>query len=235
MDIENVPLDEIFKLNIEANDGKLIHSSLGLNENSLKPVISKLKLIDEQARKRFSEFLLNLYEAFVELDATLIEINPLTILDNSKPFCLDTKISIDDNSYFRHHDLFKDHDYSYLSPSEQIARQHDINYIKMDGNIACLVNGAGLAMATMDIIKLKGGNPANFLDIGGGASKEQVSAALGIIGDDSNTRLIYVNIFGGIMRCDIIADGIIDAAQRFKRDVPFVIRLKGIFDLLIQR
>jgi succinyl-CoA synthetase beta subunit len=168
-----------------------------------------------------------LYGAFIGTDAAQIEINPLAVTDDGRLLVLDAKVGFDSNAEFRHPDLEALRDESEEDPMELEASRHDLAYIKLDGNIGCMVNGAGLAMATMDIIKLEGGEPANFLDVGGGASKEKVTSAFKIILSDPSVKGILVNIFGGIMRCDIIADGIIAAAREVDLDVPLVVRLEG--------
>ncbi|QLC22817.1 ADP-forming succinate--CoA ligase subunit beta [Parasphingopyxis sp. CP4] len=169
----------------------------------------------------------NLYDAFVKLDCAMLEINPLVETDDGQLLVLDTKMSFDTNAEFRHADWEELRDESEEDPMELEASKHDLAYIKLDGNIGCMVNGAGLAMATMDIIKLNGAFPANFLDVGGGATKEKVTAAFKIILSDPAVEGILVNIFGGIMRCDIIAEGIVAAAKEVELDVPLVVRLEG--------
>jgi succinyl-CoA synthetase beta subunit len=164
---------------------------------------------------------------FLSTDASLVEVNPLILTKDKKIVCLDAKINFDDNSLFRHPDISELRDLNEENPTEVEASKHDLAYIKLDGSIGCMVNGAGLAMATMDIIKLYGKEPANFLDVGGGASKEKVSAALKIILSDKNVKGILINIFGGIMRCDVLALGVVDAAKEIKIDVPLVVRLAG--------
>ncbi len=168
-----------------------------------------------------------LYTMFVQKDLSLLEINPLVITSEDQIIPLDAKISFDDSALFRHHDIQTLRDLSEEDPKEVEASKFDLNYISLDGNIGCMVNGAGLAMATMDIIKLHGGDPANFLDVGGGATKEKVQSAFKIILSDPTVKGILVNIFGGIMRCDVIAQGIVDAAQEIKIHVPVVVRLQG--------
>ncbi|WP_298023795.1 ADP-forming succinate--CoA ligase subunit beta [uncultured Parasphingopyxis sp.] len=169
----------------------------------------------------------NLYEAFTKLDCSMLEINPLVETDGGELLVLDTKMSFDSNADFRHPEYAELRDESEEDPMELEASKHDLAYIKLDGNIGCMVNGAGLAMATMDIIKLNGAFPANFLDVGGGASKEKVTAAFKIILSDPAVEGILVNIFGGIMKCDIIAEGIVAAAKEVDLDVPLVVRLEG--------
>jgi succinyl-CoA synthetase beta subunit len=169
----------------------------------------------------------SLYNAFVAKDMSLLEINPLVVTRDGKLVCLDAKINFDDNALYRHRDVMELRDFGEEEPTEIEASRYDLSYIKLDGSIGCMVNGAGLAMATMDIIKLYGGEPANFLDVGGGATKEKVTAAFKIILSDPHVKGILVNIFGGIMKCDIIADGIVAAAKEVHLDVPLVVRLEG--------
>ena len=164
---------------------------------------------------------------FLSTDASLVEINPLILTKDQKIVCLDAKINFDDNSLFRHPDISKLRELNEEDPTEIEASKHDLAYVKLDGSIGCMVNGAGLAMATMDIIKIYGEEPANFLDVGGGASKEKVSSAFKIILSDKNVKGILINIFGGIMRCDVLALGVVDAAKEIKINVPLVVRLAG--------
>jgi succinyl-CoA synthetase beta subunit len=171
--------------------------------------------------------ILNVYRAFIETDASLIEINPLVIDQHDRVMALDAKMNFDDNGLFRHKDILAMRDLNEEDPREVEASKFDLNYIGLDGNIACMVNGAGLAMATMDIIKFYGGSPANFLDVGGGASTEQVTEAFKILCADRNVRGILVNIFGGIMKCDVIANGILTAVKQVNVRVPLVVRLEG--------
>ena len=168
-----------------------------------------------------------LYQLFIEKDASLIEINPLVVTKEDKLVCLDAKMGFEDNALFRHPDIVALRDIHEEDPAEVEASKHDLSYVKLDGTIGCMVNGAGLAMATMDIIKLYGGEPANFLDVGGGATKERVTEAFKIILSDPNVQGVLVNIFGGIMRCDTIAEGIIAAARETNIAVPLVVRLEG--------
>ena len=183
--------------------------------------------LEGDALKHANGFFRSLYTAFVQSDASLMEINPLVVTKAGELIALDAKINFDDNALFRHKDIVELRDEGEEDPMELEASRHELNYIKLDGNIGCMVNGAGLAMATMDIIKLNGSAPANFLDVGGGASRERVIAALKIILSDPNVKGILVNIFGGIMRCDIIAEGIIAAAREIGIKVPLVVRLAG--------
>lgn len=183
--------------------------------------------IKGDANKKAVKFFMALYKAFTALDCDMLEINPLVITKDQDVVALDAKINFDDNALFRHQDIAALRDFDEEDDSEREAKNHDLAYIRLDGNIGCMVNGAGLAMATMDIIKHYGGEPANFLDVGGGASVEKVTAAFKIILSDQKVEGILVNIFGGIMKCDIIADGIIAAAKEVDLGVPLVVRLEG--------
>ena len=174
-----------------------------------------------------TKFMLAMYKAFMSLDASIVEINPLVVTGAGEVLALDAKMNFDDNALFRHKDVAEMRDESEEDPTELEAQKHELNYVKLDGNIGCMVNGAGLAMATMDIIKLYGGAPANFLDVGGGATKERVTTAFKLILSDANVEGILVNIFGGIMRCDVIAEGIVAAAREVSLHVPLVVRLEG--------
>ena len=175
----------------------------------------------------FVKLLTGLYKAFVELDCSLIEINPLVVTGSGDVLALDAKMNFDDNALYRHKDIEELRDVDEEDPAETEAAKYALNYVKLDGQIGCMVNGAGLAMATMDIIKLYGASPANFLDVGGGATKERVTAAFKIILKDPNVEGILVNIFGGIMRCDVIAEGVVAAAREVGLEVPLVVRLEG--------
>ena len=168
-----------------------------------------------------------LYRAFVDLDASLAEINPFLLTEDGELYALDAKLNFDDNALFRHKDYSELRDLNEEDPLEIEASKHDLNYIKLDGNIGCMVNGAGLAMATMDIIKLAGGEPANFLDVGGGANAEQIKNAFRILMADSNVKAVLINIFGGILRCDVLAQGVIAAVRELGVRVPIVIRMEG--------
>ncbi len=173
------------------------------------------------------KFMTALYKAYEQMDASLLEINPFLLTKDKRLFALDAKVNFDDNAMFRHPDYADLRDLNEEEPLELEASKFDLNYIKLDGNIACMVNGAGLAMATMDIIKLAGGEPANFLDVGGGASQERVEAAFKILLGDANVRAVLINIFGGIVRCDMVARGVVGAAQNLGIKVPVVVRLEG--------
>jgi succinyl-CoA synthetase beta subunit len=203
-----------------------IDPATGLMPHHGRSVAAALGLSGDLA-KQASKVLARLYEAFVGTDASQIEINPLAVTDKDLVLVLDAKVGFDNNAEFRHPDLDELRDLSEEEPMEIEASKYDLSYIKLDGSIGCMVNGAGLAMATMDIIKLEGGEPANFLDVGGGASKEKVTAAFKIILSDPAVKGILVNIFGGIMRCDIIAEGIVAAAREVSLNVPLVVRLEG--------
>jgi len=173
------------------------------------------------------KFFMGLYQAFVDCDCSIAEINPLVVTKENDVLCLDAKMNFDSNALFRHQDIMEYRDLTEEEPSEIEASKYDLAFIKLDGNIGCLVNGAGLAMATLDIIKLHGGTPANFLDVGGGANKEKVTNAFKIILSDKNVKGILVNIFGGIMKCDVIAEGVIAASRELGLKVPLVVRLEG--------
>ena len=221
MDIEEVARN---------NPEKIITTKVNLNENisnrDCEEIIKIFNLKDNSKLEAIS-LIKSIYKMFLSTDASLVEVNPLILTKDKKIVCLDAKISFDDNSLFRHPDIFKLRDLNEEDPTEVEASRHGLSYVKLDGSIGCMVNGAGLAMATMDIIKLYGKEPANFLDVGGGASKEKVSAALKIILSDKNVKGILINIFGGIMRCDVLALGVIEAAKEIKINVPLVVRLAG--------
>ena len=203
-----------------------VDSYTGLKSFHVQKISKELGLSKNQQRD-LSSLLQSLLRAFLQLDAAMIEINPLVITKTDDLLAIDAKMSFDDNALFRQPEVEQLRDESEEEPTEIEAAQLELNYIKLDGNIGCLVNGAGLAMATMDIIKLHGGDPANFLDVGGSATKERVAAAFKIIMSDENVSGILVNIFGGIMRCDIIAEGVVSAAQEIDLQVPLVVRLAG--------
>ena len=198
----------------------------GLQGHHCRSVAYGLGLEGDQV-KSATRFLSAMFRAFNELDASMVEINPLVVTGAGEVIALDAKMNFDDNAMFRHKDVAELRDEDEEDPMELEADRHDLNYIKLDGDIGCMVNGAGLAMATMDIIKLYGGAPANFLDVGGGATKERVTTAFKIILSDPNVEGILVNIFGGIMRCDVIAEGVIAAAREVSLHVPLVVRLEG--------
>ena len=221
MDIEKVA---------KSNPEKIITTKVNLideiKEEDCKKIIKILNL-DEKTSLQGIKLIKSMYKMFISTDANLVEINPLILTEENDLLCLDAKMNFDDNSIFRHPEILELRDLNEEDPAEIEASKHDLAYIKLDGSIGCMVNGAGLAMATMDIIKLYGEEPANFLDVGGGASKEKVSAAFKIILSDKNVKGILINIFGGIMRCDVLAQGVVDAAKEIKIDVPLVVRLAG--------
>ena len=189
--------------------------------------IIKIFNLNESANNQAVNLIKSIYKMFVETDANLVEINPLILTKDNKIVCLDAKMNFDDNALFKHPEILELRDLNEEEDMEIEASKYDLAYIKLDGSIGCMVNGAGLAMATMDIIKLYGEEPANFLDVGGGASKEKVSAAFKIILSDKNVKGILINIFGGIMRCDVLAQGLVDAAKEINIKVPLVVRLAG--------
>jgi succinyl-CoA synthetase beta subunit len=189
--------------------------------------IIKIFNLTDDAKKQAISLIKSIYKMFIGTDANMVEVNPLILTKEKKIICLDAKVNFDSNALFRHPEILELRDLNEEEPTEIEASKHDLAYIKLDGSIGCMVNGAGLAMATMDIIKLYGKEPANFLDVGGGASKEKVSAALKIILSDKNVKGILINIFGGIMRCDVLAQGVVDAAKEINISVPLVVRLAG--------
>ena len=203
-----------------------IEPSIGVTENDIN-TISKAFELKKDLEGQLSDLIKNMYKFFLEKDASLVEVNPLIITETDKLLCLDAKVNFDDNALYRHPEIEELRDENEEDEYEREASKYDLAYIKLDGNIGCMVNGAGLAMASLDIIKMYGGEPANFLDVGGGASKEKVSSAFKIILSDKGVKGILVNIFGGIMRCDIIAEGIVAAAKELEISVPLVVRLEG--------
>jgi len=205
---------------------QFVHPLLGLQAYEVRKLTAALGMTGDIA-KQFAKLLGNLYKLFISCDCAMLEINPLVTTPDGRVLALDAKFGFDDNALYRHPDIVAMRDKSEEDPREVAASEFDLNYIGLDGNIACLVNGAGLAMATMDIIKHYGGDPANFLDVGGGASKEQVTAAFKIILGDPNVKGILINIFGGIMDCNIIAEGVIAAAKETGLPIPLVVRLEG--------
>ena len=221
MDIEEVA---------KSNPEKIITTKVDfideIKEEDCKKII-KIFNLDEKTSLQGIKLIKSIYKMFISTDANLVEINPLILTEENDLLCLDAKMNFDDNSIFRHPEILELRDLNEEDPAEIEASKYDLAYIKLDGSIGCMVNGAGLAMATMDIIKLYGEEPANFLDVGGGASKEKVSAAFKIILSDKNVKGILINIFGGIMRCDVLAQGVVDAAKETKINVPLVVRLAG--------
>ena len=222
MDIEKVAIDTPQKIITNKIDLK----DEGPNEKEIEKIIYIFQFDDKQ-KITASKIIKSLYDITIKKDASLIEINPLIITKNKDLVCLDAKMNFDDNAIFRRPEILKLRDLNEEDPAEIEASKHELAYIKLNGSIGCMVNGAGLAMATMDIIKLYGEEPANFLDVGGGASKEKVAAAFKLILSDKNVKGILINIFGGIMRCDVLAQGVVDAAREISLSVPLVVRLAG--------
>ncbi len=221
MDIEDVA---------SKNPNKIITYRLDyknkISDEETEKVVSIFNL-KNSSKNQAQKVIQSIYQTLIKTDASLIEINPLVITKKGNVLCLDAKINFDDNGLYRHPEILNLRDLNEEDPIEIEASKHDLSYIKLSGKIGCMVNGAGLAMATMDIIKLHGEEPANFLDVGGGASKEKVSAALKIILSDKSVKGILINIFGGIMKCDVLAQGVVDAAKEVKISVPLVVRLAG--------
>ena len=221
VDIEQVAKKNPKKIvTVKLNISKLV------SKEDVKKIIKPFGLSVKLEKQAFN-LIQSIYKILVEKDASLIEINPLILTKDNNLICLDAKINFDDNALYRHPDIVSLKDTNEEDPIETEAKKHDLAYIKLDGKIGCMVNGAGLAMATMDIIKLYGSEPANFLDVGGGASKEKVSAAFKIILSDKSVKGILINIFGGIMRCDVLAQGLVEAARETNLSVPLVVRLAG--------
>ncbi len=221
MDIEEVA---------SSNPEKIITTKIDIAEEiSDADCESVIKIFDlnSNAKDQAISLIKSIYKMFISTDANMVEVNPLISTKEGKIVCLDAKVNFDSNALFRHPEILELRDLNEEDPTEIEASKHDLAYIKLDGSIGCMVNGAGLAMATMDIIKLYGKEPANFLDVGGGASKEKVSAAFKIILSDKNVKGILINIFGGIMRCDVLAQGVVDAAKEINISVPLVVRLAG--------
>jgi succinyl-CoA synthetase beta subunit len=203
-----------------------VHPLIGLSPFIANKIAFALGLKDKEVRQ-FAMLLAALYRAFNETDASLIEINPLVVTADGRVVCLDAKMSFDDNGLFRHPDIRELRDPNEEDPAETEAAKYDLSYVHLDGNIGCMVNGAGLAMATMDIVKYYGAEPANFLDVGGGANTEKVAAAFRILLSDQRVRAVLINIFGGIMQCDVLAKGVVEAAEQVKLAVPLVVRMEG--------
>ncbi len=222
MDIETVAKenpDAIVKLPIDINQG--------LTPEDARKVAKQLGFSSAKTEQQAADMILKLYKLFIDKDATMIEINPMAETENGEALCMDAKFSFDDNADFRQEKVHALRDTSQEDQREVRAAEYKLNYIGLDGSIGCLVNGAGLAMATMDIIKLHGGSPANFLDVGGSATEEQVKQALKIVSEDRRVKAIMVNIFGGIMKCDTIAAGIVAALRDVKLSIPLIVRLSG--------
>ncbi|MDE2235567.1 MAG: ADP-forming succinate--CoA ligase subunit beta [Gammaproteobacteria bacterium] len=222
MEIEEVAVrtpEKIFRVHV--------HPAAGIQPYQVRELAFGLGITDKSQAASFGKIVNGLYRLFMEKDASLVEINPLIVTTDQRVLALDAKLNLDDNALYRHPDLAAMRDASQEDARENEARKHELNYVSLDGNIACMVNGAGLAMATMDIIKLHGGAPANFLDVGGGATSERVTAAFKLILSNRSVKAILVNIFGGIVRCDLIAEGIIAAVKEVGVHVPVVVRLEG--------
>jgi len=217
-EVANKTPEKIITTKIEISDE--------IPDTTCKKIIEIFDLSGDEKKQAIST-IKSVYKMFINTDANMVEINPLILTKEKKIICLDAKVNFDSNALFKHPEIMELRDLNEEDPTEIEASKHDLAYIKLDGSIGCMVNGAGLAMATMDIIKLYGKEPANFLDVGGGASKEKVSAALKIILSDKNVKGILINIFGGIMRCDILAQGVVDAAKEINISVPLVVRLAG--------
>ncbi len=221
MDIEKIAAEE---------PKKIVTTKLDLKDKvereDIEKIIKPFNFTQDQKKTAY-QLIDSIYKILIDKDANLIEINPLIVTKKGKILCLDAKINFDDNALFRRPEILKLRDLNEEEPAEVEASKFDLSYIKLNGSIGCMVNGAGLAMATMDIIKLYGEEPANFLDVGGGASKDKVKAALKLIIDDKNVKGILINIFGGIMRCDVLAQGVVDAAKESSINIPLVVRLAG--------
>jgi succinyl-CoA synthetase beta subunit len=219
-------IEEVAKEHPEAILREVISPAAGLQSYQVRKIVFGLGLPAEMV-KVAEPFFQALYRAFLATDASLLEINPLVLTGDGKLIALDAKMNFDDNALVRHPEIAEMRDLDEETPLEVEASKYKLNYIQLDGNVACMVNGAGLAMATMDIIKLAGGSPANFLDVGGGASAEQVKNAFKILLGDPNVQAVFINIFGGILRCDVLATGVVNAAQDLKIKVPVVVRMEG--------
>jgi len=221
-----VDIEQVAKKNPQKIVTVKINLSKSVSEEDIKKIIQPFSL-SNKSKKQAYNLINSIYKVLIEKDASLIEINPLVLNKNEDLLCLDAKINFDDNALYRHPDIASLKDFNEEDLIETEASKHNLAYIKLKGKIGCMVNGAGLAMATMDIIKLYGSEPANFLDVGGGASKEKVSAAFKIILSDGNVKGILINIFGGIMRCDVLAQGVVDVAKEINLNIPLVVRLAG--------
>ncbi len=221
-----VEIEEVARKNPEAILRETITPAAGLQPYQARKLAFGLGLSGDAASAA-APFLQALYRAFLETDASLAEINPLVVTGEGKLIALDAKMTFDDNALYRHKEILDLRDLNEEDPLEVEASNYKLNYIKLDGNVGCMVNGAGLAMATMDIIKLAGSSPANFLDVGGGASAEQVKNAFKILVSDANVKAVFINIFGGILRCDVLATGVVAAAKELQLKVPIVVRMEG--------
>jgi len=221
-----VDIEEVAKKNPEKINTTKIDYSKEISNEDCENII-RIFTLKNKEKEQAKNLIKAIYKMFVSTDASMVEINPLILTEEGNIVCLDAKVNFDDNALFKHPEIADLRDLSEEDPIEIEASKHDLSYIKLDGSIGCMVNGAGLAMATMDIIKLYGEEPANFLDVGGGASKEKVTEALKLILSDKNVKGILINIFGGIMRCDVLAEGVVNAAKDININVPLVVRLAG--------
>lgn len=220
-------IEEVAEKTPELIHKEWIDPAVGLQGFQARKIAFNLGL-SGRAMKQMVKFVLSLYKAYDDTDSSMFEINPVLKTSDDKIIAVDAKVNLDDNALYRHHDLMELRDISEEDPTEVVAKEHDLNYVKLDGNVGCMVNGAGLAMATMDIIKLSGGEPANFLDVGGGANAQTVEAGFKIILKDPNVRAILINIFGGIVRCDRVANGVVEAYKNIGQiNVPIIVRLQG--------
>lgn len=220
-------IEEVAKENPDAIINTPIDFTKGLDLKTAEEVAHKLGFSGAKQEKEAAETFVKLYKLFEDKDATQVEINPMAESKDGEVLCMDAKLGFDDNADFRQEDVFKLRDISQEDPAEVEAGKYGLNFIKLDGNIGCLVNGAGLAMATLDVLSLNGGQPANFLDVGGGANAAAVKKAFELLLESKDVRAIFVNIFGGIMRCDVIAEGIIQATKELQLSIPLVVRLQG--------
>ena len=221
-----IDIEDVAKKNPEKIITTKVNYSKEISSEDCEKIIN-IFCLEEKSKEQGKNLIKAIYKMFINTDASMVEINPLILTEEGNIICLDAKVNFDDNALFKHPEIAKLRDFSEEDPIEIEASKHDLSYIKLDGSIGCMVNGAGLAMATMDIIKLYGEEPANFLDVGGGASKEKVTEALKLILSDKNVKGILINIFGGIMRCDILAQGVVNAAKDIDINVPLVVRLAG--------
>ncbi|MEW9667621.1 ADP-forming succinate--CoA ligase subunit beta [Ammoniphilus sp. 3BR4] len=219
-------IEEVAEKTPEKIFKEVVDPAIGLQVFQARKLAYSINIPNELVNKAV-KFMMSLYQAFVDKDCSIAEINPLVVTGDGNVMALDAKLNFDSNALFRHKDVVELRDLDEEDPKEIEASKHDLNYIALDGNIGCMVNGAGLAMATMDIIKFAGGEPANFLDVGGGATTERVTEAFKLILSDENVKGIFVNIFGGIMKCDVIANGVVEAAKQVQLDRPLVVRLEG--------
>jgi succinyl-CoA synthetase beta subunit len=222
-----VEIEEVAKENPQLIFKEYIDPLTGLMPYQARTLSFKLGLADKELLAQVSKSMINLYNLFIQYDCSLVEVNPLAVTRDGRVVALDAKLQFDDSGLFRHPDIVQLQDLEEESDAEKIAREAGVSYVSLDGDIGCMVNGAGLAMATMDCIKVCGGRPANFLDVGGGASVEMISKAFQILMSDEKVKVILINIFGGILRCDVLAEGVVSACQKAKPQVPLVVRLEG--------